>query len=350
MFTPEEHKYFLSVDGEHWVSDPVVSGSKVMEHLGFIDPFPSDAELRLRSGGIAAHQRNYIQRFKKNLLLRPAPLVQPKGTKKLVPLTSVLSGELPPLSENDGERFARLCRWINSEHSEEEVFKFNLLVFGPYACMSAEEIFAKFKKAPRFGTKLHADIEAFISGHAHDEDPAWETEFGVSWQQDSRKCRGQFAAFWEERGRHLEIYRTEWAVYDEHLFLAGSIDMVTVAGRGEDGQVTEVDIWDWKTTGSDLDDTDGAAMFKGGLPLWNTMLNKYALQLRMYEEMLKRYGLKVRGRYLVVFSDRNKEYMFVDTSNMDRGPKNRHSVHEFDAAARLVFRAMAADVRRRTAA
>ena len=129
------------------------------------------------------------------------------------------------------------------------------------------------------GTALHADIERF-----YNSEPVMNesVEYGY-FKQFAAKCG-------------LKPYRTEWTVYDETCFIAGSIDMVFELPDGT------LEIYDWKRTKS-IDKASPWGKFGkhtaiAHLP--DTNYWHYAIQLNMYKYILQhKYDKTVVGLCLV---------------------------------------------------
>ena len=90
------------------------------------------------------------------------------------------------------------------------------------------------------GTILHEKIEDFYNSKLHKEYPP---EF-------------QYFKNFHNKYKRLKAYRTEWRIYDEHLSLAGTVDMVYEKENGE------LFIFDWKRT-SKLIDQNNQPIFEG---------------------------------------------------------------------------------------
>ncbi len=152
---------------------------------------------------------------------------------------------------------------------------------------------------PRFGTRLHRDVEHYFNGHP----PKFVHSF-VEWEQ--------FLRFVDHmKTQNHEPYRTEVTMSVPSLRLCGQADFVA---RKPDGKFV---LYDWKRTASiRADGKDPYAKNAGPmLPPWqhraNTSRNTYEIQLNIYRQMLKSYGVDVDEMYLVCFHKDHKDYQLV---------------------------------------
>ena len=144
----------------------------------------------------------------------------------------------------------------------------------------------KGETAAAEGTKMHEAIEDHFNGCPGAIDRLGECE------------RRQFAAFLDRLPETLEPYRTEWAIWDDELGLAGTVDMVF---KNENGEFL---IYDWKRTPKiERSNSWGKTATAEGLEhLPDSNFWKYGLQLNVYKTMLeKTYGAKVAALRLVCF-------------------------------------------------
>jgi hypothetical protein len=135
---------------------------------------------------------------------------------------------------------------------------------------------------PRFGTRLHYDIEHHLNGH-----PPKHTLNFPEWKQVLK-----FMEYLKSKG---EVpFRTELTMSIPALRLCGQADFIS---RKPDGKFV---LYDWKRTASI--EVDSKEMM---LPPWShrtcSSKNKYSIQLNMYRQMLKTYGIEVEEMYLVCF-------------------------------------------------
>jgi len=154
------------------------------------------------------------------------------------------------------------------------------------------------QKASKQGTILHKKIEDYYNRKDVSFDPHIERE-------------RQVFKFISDHP-HLEMYRTEWEVFDEELLLAGSIDMV-FRDKTDDSLV----IFDWKNSKAIKESNP----FQTGLyPLQNTQHcnhTHYAIQLNLYKYILeKNYGIKIKDLTIVQFHDTIKAYKKYKLPNL----------------------------------
>ena len=76
----------------------------------------------------------------------------------------------------------------------------------------------------------------------HQKGPYYMRRQKIFTTQNSTKSIRQFQYFknFHNKYKRLKPYRTEWRIYDEHLSLAGTVDMVYEKENGE------LFIFDWK--------------------------------------------------------------------------------------------------------
>jgi hypothetical protein len=143
---------------------------------------------------------------------------------------------------------------------------------------------------PRFGTRLHHDIEYYLNNR---RDPAYTGEC-VEWKQVMK-----FMRYLEENG--YTAFRTELTMSVPSLLLCGQADFIA---KKPDGKFI---LFDWKRTSSVR--ADGKDPYvndaKPMLGPWShrkcTSRNKYTIQLNIYRQMLKTYKIEVDEMFLVCF-------------------------------------------------
>lgn len=139
------------------------------------------------------------------------------------------------------------------------------------------------------GTALHADIEL------HYNDPSAVRNVSKEWAHCEQFFRDH---------QHLEPLRTEWRIWDEHVQVAGTIDMVF---RNQDGTVS---LYDWKRSKEFKHENrwqNAVTRELSHLPDCN--VSHYRLQLTMYKAILERnYDLRVRDMFLVRFHPNAEAY------------------------------------------
>lgn len=153
-----------------------------------------------------------------------------------------------------------------------------------------EEIFDIWSERNRIaiekGVILHQDIENYLN-KIPIENNSIEFEY--------------FKKFLSEN--KMNVYRTEWKIFDETLKLAGTIDMCS---RNNNGDIC---IYDWKRSKSIIRKKKYPTF--SNLPelyhMENTNFNHYSLQLNLYKYILeKKYNVKVSGMFLVCLHPENK--------------------------------------------
>jgi len=156
------------------------------------------------------------------------------------------------------------------------------------------------KIASSSGTNLHKNIEEFYND--------------IKVENDSVEFK-QFLDFHNEYSRNsLQIYRTEWLIYDEILKITGSIDAVFVHPDGT------LSIGDWKRSKEIKYKSYGKF---GKFPLNHipdTNYYHYSLQLNMYRRILEKfYNKKVKDMFLIVLHPDNDfgKFMKIDIPKMD---------------------------------
>ena len=127
----------------------------------------------------------------------------------------------------------------------------------------------------------------------------------------------QFIEFLENH--KFKPFRTEWAIYDDELKIAGTIDMIHKRGD-------VFDIYDWKRShrivdfwGKPIAVNNYGEKGLGELnqiedtPYWH-----YCIQQNLYRYILERnYDIIIEKMYLVVFCDDTNEYRKLEVPRMD---------------------------------
>ena len=162
---------------------------------------------------------------------------------------------------------------------------------GKYAQMTTDQVKAKWaaagEEAARLGTRMHEEIAKYYNG--------------VSLRLPTEMDVGHFRK-WDREvpvAQHWTAYRTEWAIVDPDLLLAGTIDALF---RRPDGKFVLVD---WKRCKKPIDMTSHYTPKKGfkGTPgelFANCNGGKYSIQLALYAYILRsRYDIDVDQLLLV---------------------------------------------------
>jgi hypothetical protein len=179
-----------------------------------------------------------------------------------------------------------------------------------HGCVTSQDIFQRWNRWRDLGTDLHDNIECFINGESFDLDPDNELAFQrfMEFYNDS--------VFWT-----WKHFRTEWAVFDEEIRLAGKIDYV-----GVDPETGHLIILDWKRV---LSIGDASFQKFQGLPaekgegvcsdFENCKFITYSLQLNVYKWILeKNYGVYVSKMYLVQLHPKLKTPVIIKVPNLQK--------------------------------
>jgi hypothetical protein len=152
----------------------------------------------------------------------------------------------------------------------------------------------KGEKAAQDGTHLHEQIEKFYL------------------KQEYEKT-GEFHLFenFVSENSHINPYRTEWRIFDEHHHIAGTIDLISKNGNG-------FEMYDWKRSKKIMNSNNGEPIknnqWQSGVgqlsDIDDTSYNRYCLQQSLYKYILeKNYDVKVSKMFLVVlYPDYDKYY------------------------------------------
>jgi hypothetical protein len=110
---------------------------------------------------------------------------------------------------------------------------------------------------------------------------------------------------------HLKAFRTEWRIFDEDSFVAGSIDMIFRDPNDPHGFL----IYDWKRN-KEIEKLNLYGKFAHE-PITHVADNNYwhhVLQLSMYRYMLEKcYGMKINGHALICLHPINTTYLKFET-------------------------------------
>lgn len=120
----------------------------------------------------------------------------------------------------------------------------------------------------------------------------------------------------------LQLYRTEWDIIDNEYAIHGRIDAAFVLHNIElPSSSKEIYLFDWKCSSSPLLSNDG---IHSALPaplqtLADHVSNKYALQLALYQFILRRQGYDVRAMFVCRFDPMQNYYEIarVDETGLD---------------------------------
>lgn len=157
--------------------------------------------------------------------------------------------------------------------------------------LTAEDVRAMW---PRFGTRLHKDIELALLGMT----PTQGTTLTREWTQVRR--------FLDHHLRpKLRVLRTELALCVPELRLCGQLDCLA---RRRDGGLV---VLDWKRTARLAKKQRGAPMPAPWAHRAQTPLDAYTLQLNVYAFMLGRLGVQVAELGLVCFHREMRGFQYV---------------------------------------
>ena len=183
-----------------------------------------------------------------------------------------------------------------------------------------EEWDAKGACSRDVGTFMHQQIENYYKGLSYQQDFSFRYKGKYVHIDEQITLELEYMQFMEFLRNHkFKPFRTEWAIYDEDLKIAGTIDMIH-----EHGDI--FDIYDWKRSHRIVDCwgepiTINSYEEKGlgelnqidDTPYWH-----YCIQQNLYRYILeKNYNIKVGKMYLVVFCDDTNEYRKLDVPRMD---------------------------------
>lgn len=158
------------------------------------------------------------------------------------------------------------------------------------------------KVASEAGTAMHLAIEQFLHGSSEQINPKILNT--TEWQY--------FLKFWDDCGKDLEPYRSEWEVFTDSLTkseerkikLCGSIDMVF--RRKSDNKFV---IYDWKRSKEIKSDNPFGSGLSPLEHLPDTNYWHYTMQLNVYKWILEKYyNIEVGDLYIVILHPDNTSY------------------------------------------
>ncbi len=174
--------------------------------------------------------------------------------------------------------------------------------------------------ASQAGTFMHKQIENVYNGLEYQE--------AYHFRYDGKYLHADMEISLEQEHHHFHNFlkdhdfkphKTEWAIYDENLGIAGTIDMLHKRGD-------VFDIYDWKRSGKIVDNraTPVTVGFRGksginGLEsVQDTAYWHYCIQQNLYRYILeKNYGIAVGKMYLVVMVADMDNYVKVEVPRMN---------------------------------
>ena len=161
----------------------------------------------------------------------------------------------------------------------------------------------KGRKARKAGTNMHLQIENYYNDIEYEKD----TEILKFLEFEKKYIKDKY-----------KPYRTEWQIFDEDSFLAGTVDMVYEKKEGE------LFIFDWKRSKNiiKIDGTiDNKNPFENGKKglshLSSTDYNKYTLQQNIYKYILeKNYDKKISSMNLLILHPNYLTFHIVQLNEM----------------------------------
>ena len=223
------------------------------------------------------------------------------GQEQLIPVSSVISCFFTPFDS---------FYWSEYKANQRHVSQGQVL----------EEWDAKGACSRDVGTFMHQQIENYYNGFTYQQEFFFKYKGKYVQIEEHIKLEHEYLQFMKFLKNHkFRPFRTEWAIYDEELKIAGTIDMIHK--RGE-----VFDVYDWKRShrivdfwGNPITINNFGEKGLGELcqiddtPYWH-----YCIQQNLYRYILeKKYGMKVEKMYLVVFCDDVNEYKKLDVPYMD---------------------------------
>ena len=148
------------------------------------------------------------------------------------------------------------------------------------------------------GTQLHLDIEKYFDSDKKIK-PRNKREFDF------------FLDFYETHLTDLKLYRTEWRIFDDLIYVAGTADMIF---KKEDGTYA---IYDWKRS-KDIKVHNG---FNNGIGVCSDIsdcnFNHYCLQLNIYKKILEdHYAKPVSEMHFVQLHPNFDTYKVFDVPDL----------------------------------
>ncbi|MFI5218247.1 MAG: hypothetical protein ACHQNT_02075 [Bacteroidia bacterium] len=129
------------------------------------------------------------------------------------------------------------------------------------------------QQSANLGTRLHLDIEKYFDSDKKIK-PTNKREFEF------------FLDFYDTHLSGLKLYRTEWRIFDDFIYVAGTADMIF---KKDDGTYA---IYDWKRS-KDIKEYNG---FNSGIGVCSDLddcnYNHYCLQLNIYKKILEDHYAK----------------------------------------------------------
>jgi len=156
------------------------------------------------------------------------------------------------------------------------------------------------------GSRLHEDIEKYYN-YERTMNDSIEFQFFLNFQKENQ----------------LNMYRTEWSIYNEDISIAGTIDGAALTGRKDKDGKIEIVLYDWKRTKQiQRNNCYSYSTFPELKHLNDNNYTKYSLQLNMYRYILEsKYDqYVVKDMYLVCFhpNNKNNDYLLYSVPKLDK--------------------------------
>jgi len=186
------------------------------------------------------------------------------GTKKVLQsVTEYISKFFPPF---EAKKTAKMCAYWRTKKGDKTTMS---------------DVLKEWKAVADLGTDIHKQLEDYIN-------------IGNKVLLKDERAKKIYEFYRDEIAKDINIGAecTEVRLYNEHLGLAGTIDLMIV---DDEGSITLVD---WKTNRSDIEKSykKNTGIMKD---LAGNSLSKYYIQLAMYRHMLEEKGHKVLDSYII---------------------------------------------------
>lgn len=177
-----------------------------------------------------------------------------------------------------------------------------------YGCKTYQDVLKRWNKWRDLGTALHDNIECFINGE----------QFEIS-EENKNPFEKFMRIYNDKKFWSWDHLRTEWAIFDEDIRLAGKIDYM-----GIDPETGYLVMMDWKRVGAISDSCfkrwsgSGPDMGKDACcDLESCKYITYSLQLNTYKWILeKNYNVYVTKMYLLQVHPKVKDPILYKVPNM----------------------------------
>lgn len=223
------------------------------------------------------------------------------GQEQLIPVSSVISCFFRPFDS---------FYWSKHKANQHHIPQGQVL----------EEWDAKGACSRDVGTFMHQQIENYYKGLLYLQEFPFRYKGKYIQIEEQIKLESEYSQFMEFLKNHkFKPFRTEWAIYDEELKIAGTIDMIHKRGD-------VFDIYDWKRSHRIVNPQSNPITINNfgekGLgelcQIDNTPYWHYCIQQNLYRYILeKNYAIKVEKMYLVVFCKNTNKYSKLEVPYMD---------------------------------